>query len=269
MEYEKGRVDTIGEKHKNRMKLIADGEAQNKNFEQIMKEYREQAQTDGVSFKDRLKATLHNMGLSDGSVGYDDSLNADELLTPQKILDYEKRASDKEAADHENRLKELQESTDENAWEKYKELGGGKGFLRSVERELLSSEERKFHDKKWGFAEIHEYEKGRLKYYQGLQKRAAEPKTKLENMIAELDTQIQESQKAADGIKKYLGKKGMQTVFVNSEGFQTFVSESGDIHKSMQNVTQGVTGLKPKLKKQAEKIRKNIRELNTLQLAEE
>lgn len=166
-DYESRRVQEIGKKHIDRLKLL-EGMQEGDS----LSTYRNLALSDGESFSDRFNL-VKSIIFKSAKTGADKALEGSEgdILTPAKILKFEEGMLEKELQKHRDRLELLNDSDtpDEKIWEEYTNAGAGEGFL-SANKEVMEDHKSmilafKYNSGNFTFDNIMEHENARQKYY--------------------------------------------------------------------------------------------------------
>lgn len=199
--YEGDRALQKGEKHMKRIKdlQLSEGKELSK-FD--MEYYRETAMADGDGIKDKINNVVSQV-YSGYSTGYDKSLDAEKVLTPQMILDYENDQKEELSRKHGDRISLLLNEgvRDDEIWEKYREYGGGKRFAR-VNKAEISQESEEVAQNFYNYDNITDYEKGRLEHYNTIKNSINEPVKNMQIKATELQKKMEELQVIQDELNK-------------------------------------------------------------------
>lgn len=219
LNYEQTRNGKKGERHAKRLEMLA-GLDDAMSDEDVYKKYQESVLEDhgAKEFASRVGLTQH--------LGFDATVLAEEVVTPQMIFDYEKQRLTQLTEKHTSRIERLssEEVTAENALSVYQAEGGGKGFFGANKEQIKekSLEIGDSHD----YQDILDYEQARIEYYQNIMDEINEPLKR----IADAQNQLQEQMDVmkADQMKlqKYLGTSGTAEVFSSRSAFETFTEEA-------------------------------------------
>ena len=221
IKYEEGKIREKGGKHQDRIEYIKNL-GNNLTYEQMLK-YRNMAMSDGESTKDKINNVVSQI-YSGYSTGYDNSLKAEEVLTPQMILEYEERqkAEIRQKHDERIRLLENQEISDDELWEKYQQMGGGKRFAK-VNKAEISQESEEVTQNFYNYDNITAYEERRLQHYNTIKKSIDEPINKMQGKAAELQKKMEELQ----GIQDKINQVTPETFFLGNNALDKPVSDLG------------------------------------------
>ena len=221
IKYEEGKIREKGGKHQDRIEYIKNL-GNNLTYEQMLK-YRNMAMSDGESTKDKINNVVSQV-YSGYSTGYDNSLKAEEVLTPQMILEYEERqkAEIRQKHDERIRLLEDQEISDDELWEKYQQMGGGKRFAK-VNKAEISQESEEVTQNFYNYDNITAYEERRLQHYNTIKNSIDEPINKMQGKAAELQKKMEELQ----GIQDKINQVTPETFFLGNNALDKPVSDLG------------------------------------------
>ncbi len=229
--YEGDRALQKGKKHMKRIEYLQslEGEELSKGD---MGYYRELAMADGDGIKDKINNVVSQI-YSGYSTGYDKSLKAEEVLTPQMILDYENDQREELAQKHGNRISLLKNEwvRDDEIWEKYRQYGGGKRFAR-VNKAEISQESEEVTQKFYNYDNIMAYEKGRAEHYNTIKNSINEPVKNMQGRATELQKKMEELQVIQDELNKVTPKM----FFLGNNALDKTVSDLQQNSADSQNI---------------------------------
>ncbi len=211
MQYEEGRLYEKTRKHQERLKMLNDTSITD---EEKTRQYRQLAMEDGNELKDKFNFAWSLISKS-YATGADKAIaeKINTVLTPASALDFEKKSLEKASAKHQVRINMLKDDklTDREAWDRYRDLGGGDGFKKSNELQINSVKAgllgREYHMGIYTYDQIHDYETQRLQYYKNREAEAQAPMEKLDEQIKVVTEQIRKIQNAiekCEAIKKQM-----------------------------------------------------------------
>lgn len=161
--------------------------------------------------------------------GFDESVKAEDVLTPQILLKHEKKVRDEAVKKHNDRLKRLREDdvTDENALEIYRQAGGGRGFFdhESVDLGRTQSVMGASAD----FQNILAYEKERLENYEKAREELVRPLEKIKESRTKLRQQLKQAKIDIFDVEEMWDKfhvPGNQA-YKSNDGFRELVDGTG------------------------------------------
>jgi len=163
LNYEK---DRMGEKSLRRRKRLEtlDGKVAGDD----LSDYKELASSDGAGFSETFKWLWKKMS-GNYTIDFDKQADADKILTPANIVDYEKRKMASNSRKHRERVDMLQAAKGKKASEIYQEyvkMGGGNGFLRAHAEEIKKAEaatlKKKYRGGNYDLETIRKFEQGKI-----------------------------------------------------------------------------------------------------------
>lgn len=219
MNYEQNRNGKKGEKHKARLEMLNSLD-DSLSSEEVYEKYHEMTLEGSFIKKAEDKTGVYK------KTGFDKSVHAGEVLTPEMILDYEIKRKEELTAKHTERMERLnrEDVTDENVLSIYKELGGGEGFF-DANKEQISLHQSQIGDSR-DFQNIIDYEQMRIAYYQNIMDEINEPLKRIDAAQEELQKQLDKAQEDKQQIMKYLGASGQRQVFSGHDAFVQFTEET-------------------------------------------
>lgn len=196
--YEQQRMRDISLKRNKRLEALK-GKVKGDD----LSEYKQLAENDGEGIGATFKWLWKKLS-GNYTIDFDSQANAEEILSPANIIDYETRKKESVGKKHQERIKMLEaaeEMSDKEVYEKYVKMGGGNGFLSAhsieiklAEKELMSN---KYNDGKYSFETIMEYEKGKkasaqekLDNTQGLSDKINGQYSKLKNLNEQIKAKV-------------------------------------------------------------------------------
>ena len=211
MQYEEGRLYEKTRKHQERLKMLNDTSISD---EEKTRQYRQLAMEDGNELKDKFNYVWSLISKT-YATGADKAIaeKINTVLTPASALDFEQKSMEKASAKHQVRIDMLKDDklTDREAWDRYRDLGGGDGFKKSNELQINSVKAgllgREYHMGIYTYDQIHDYETKRLQYYKNREAQAQAPMEKLDEQIKVVTEQIMKIQNAiekCEAIKKQM-----------------------------------------------------------------
>jgi hypothetical protein len=219
------------------------------------------AQTVGGGLSGKIVAKLHDHG-ADFKSDFEKETNTEQLLTPERIMQYEQIRANEIGIKHEERIKELDSDkiTDENILEAYEKLGGGKRFFKK-NSDAIKSEAEKLNNNIMGYDEIIEHETSRRNAYEKLLNDTQKPIDELRKVQVDLNDQIN----VMDGYEKlltgYIGKG--KDVFNSDESLLKFKDEvAGDTAQEKVNKSEDVVEAGKKEEEAGNKLKNDIIELD-------
>ncbi len=229
--YEGDRALQKGEKHIKRIEYLNTIEGEELSWDD-MDDYRRKAMADGDGIKDKINNVVSQV-YSGYSTGYDKSLKAEEVLTPQMILDYENDQREELSQKHGDRICLLQNEgvRDDEIWEKYQQYGGGKRFAKVNKAEISKESEEVTHNF-YNYDNITAYEKGRVEHYNTIKNSINEPVKNMQIKATELQKKMEELQVIQDELNKVTPK----TFFLGNNAMDKTVSDLQQNSADSQNI---------------------------------
>ena len=251
LNYEAEKVREKGKKHFDRIDYIKTIKEAELSSEQMQK-YRNMAMSDGESTKDKINNVLSQI-YSGYSTGYDNSLNAESVLTPQMIMDYENDQKAEISRKHDERIKllENQEISDDELWEKYQQMGGGKRFAK-VNKDEISQESEAVEQNFYNYDNIIAYEKRRVDHYTTIRNSINEPIEEMRKKGEELQKKMEE----LEGIKDELSQVTPETFFLGNNALDD------QVNGIKQKSTESKDILSGDMKQYETAIKKQVSELD-------
>lgn len=256
LRYEQTYKGKKGEQHRKRLEMLQ-GLDDTMSEEQVYEAYQA-----SVLENHAMKQFAGKIGISQ-SLAFDETVKAEEIITPQMIFDYENRRLAQLTEKHREREGRLsgEDVTDENALAIYQSMGGGKGFFNENEEELEAKKEEigGSHD----FEDILEYEQVRSRFYQEIQDEINEPLERIAAARAQLQKQLEEARADQLKIQKYLGESGAKEAFTGPGAFRAFADASSgaevqnnaaQAEASMERVTAEVEAAQQTVRQIQERI---------------
>ena len=210
------------------------------------------AMSDGESTKDKINNVISQI-YSGYSTGYDNSLNAESVLTPQMIMDYENDQKAEISRKHDERIKllENQEISDDELWEKYQQMGGGKRFAK-VNKDEISQESEAVEQNFYNYDNIIAYEKRRVDHYTTIRNSINEPIEEMRKKGEELQKKMEE----LEGIKDELSQVTPETFFLGNNALDD------QVNGIKQKSTESKDILSGDMKQYETAIKKQVSELD-------
>lgn len=217
--YEQTRNGKQGERHAKRLEMLA-GLDDAMSDEDVYKKYQESVLEDhgAKEFASKVGMTQH--------LGFDGTVLAEEVVTPQMIFDYEKQRLTQLTQKHTLRIERLssEDVTAENALSVYQAEGGGEGFFGANKEQIKekTSEIGSSHD----YQDILDYEQARIAYYQNIMDEINEPLKRIEDAQNQLQEQMDVMKAEQMKLQKYLSASASTEVFSSRSAFETFTEET-------------------------------------------
>ena len=139
MDYEGQRVNEISYKRRKRLEAL-DGKIAGDDIS----EYRDLAKNDGEGIGKTFK-WLWELISGDYTIDYDAQADAEKILTPANIFDYEQKKADNATKKHRERVDMLMNAegkSDKEVYDAYLKMGGGNGFLTANASNIRKEEDR-------------------------------------------------------------------------------------------------------------------------------
>lgn len=231
MRYEQVHNGKKGEIHNKRLEMLQ-GLDSNTKDEDVYEAYRQ-----SVLEGHLVKQFADRIGIRQ-KIGFDETVKAEEIVTPQMIMNYEASRVAELTAKHREREESLrgENVTDESALSVYMEKGGGKGFFKANEENLMRKEEEI--GASHNFEDILEYEQKRRDFYQKIKDELNEPLRRAAEAEKELKEQMEEMKKDQMKLQKYLGGAGVREAFASPAAFREFTDVSSG-ERVQDNVEKG------------------------------
>ena len=216
IQYEQDRYNEKTAKHQNRLKLLNDN---SKTDEQKVEEYRLNAMEDGNELKDKFNFAW-SLLYKNYETGADKALKKqmNTILTPASALDFEETNLKKISLKHEERIKMLSNPrlTDQEAWESYTAMGGGRSFKKSradkiaVQKEAIMT--TKYFNGNFSYDQIRDYEQDKLDNYKNRLEAAKQPLEKLKEQIRQVSEHIEVLKRAIEKCRIMKDQKIMNSI---------------------------------------------------------
>lgn len=251
LNYEAEKVREKGKKHFDRIDYIKTIKEAELSPEQ-MSEYLNMAMSDGESTKDRFNNVVSRI-FPRYRTGYDKSLKAESVLTPQMIMEYENDQKAEISRKHDERIKllENQEISDDELWEKYLQMNGGKRFAR-VNKDEISQESEVVKQNFYNYDNIIAYEKRRVDHYTTIRNSINEPIEKMRKKGEELQKKMEE----LEAIKNELNQVTPETFFLGDNALDD------QVNGIKQKSTESKDILSGDMKQYETAIKKQVSELD-------
>lgn len=217
LHYEQTRNGKDGEAHARRLKML-ESLGDDMTNEAVYARYREEVLKDHS-----IKQFFEKVGIRQ-NIGFDGTIEPEDVLTPQMIYDYETKRAAQLTEKHTTRIEQLKAADEENAYAVYKENGGERGFMRAHKEQLKEkvSEIGDTHS----YQNILDYDKKRSEFYQKILEEINEPLKRIEDAQKNLEKQITEARESQQAIQKYLDPSGEKAAFSSPSAFDQFAEET-------------------------------------------
>jgi hypothetical protein len=257
MDYEQDHKGKAAEPHVKLLDML-NSIPEGTDPKEVAKKYHEMAQTVGGGLSGMIVAKLHDYG-ADFKSDFEKEKNTEELLTPERIMEYEQIRVTEKGAKHDDRIKELDtdEMTDDNILEAYRKMGAGKSFFKK-NSDAIKSEAEKLNNNVMSYDEIINYETGRMNNYEKLLKAAQEPVQNMLDVKVGLQEQLAVMNDYKKVVEEYLGKGNK--VFENEDNLSKFSKET--VGETAQNkVAKSDVVVEAEENVKADDIKDNIEKL--------
>jgi hypothetical protein len=165
------------------------------------------------------------------TIAFEQGLDASKLLTPKVIMEYEEAREKELSKKHDDRIKELKDTNEDEILQKYIDLGGGSRFF-SVNSGLVKESVAENKKQKWGYVEVVKYEQERQAFYQQMIDKINEPLDEIKKVRNKINGE-QEKLKAYNNM---LNESNVTTSFENKTNFKEFTNKTvGDDARNFGN----------------------------------
>lgn len=259
LDYEQNCSGKKGQKHDDRMEKLKEL-SETLSDEEFYDKYREMV----LKESDSKELLDHITGVK---TGFDASLNEEEVLTPKVLLRIEEQSRAEALKKHTDRLEMLKsdEVTDENALEKYRGAGGGKGFLDEKSMALWQVQNQQ--GSSADLQNILDYEKGRRENYEKALAELEKPLERLKKEQKQLREKLKQAKIDMDHVEELLKKHTEHTApaYQTRESFAELVDVTTGA-ESQKNAESGVARTEEVMKTVTEEKMPELEQLQATQL---
>lgn len=232
LNYENTWKGEEGEVHKTRLAKIHELK-KDLSPEEFYKAYRKIVLEESVYRRAWDKLTKGRSGID-----FDESMDAETALTPEIILQYEKKCRDDIIRKHQDRLDHLQQAdvTDEDALQVYREEGGGKAFFREKSTELSLA--KAMLGESADYENILKYEDTRIKYYEKAKNEIEDAVKNIKKEQTAMSEKIETAKTDMERVKRILDSFESNPLYSNPDTFTEFRKEAlgPDIQEGVEQV---------------------------------